>query len=467
MSLFQTLGSKCSNLTGTGFRGEVNLNDYLGKWVILSTYSPLCEHPSYLKLTTMLRCQNKFSSRNVEVLGVMDDSPYATIYIIDPTQTLRAILHDSKTASIPLTSLLTIVDAFRVESHALDNDSTYNPLCPNIDRIVGEYVLGNPQNVDPELLDFVIYAFALIQPDGTLQVYSERYLQDLANLRFEKPTLKVILAIGGWAADGFSDAALTPTSRYRFAREVQKWLNEYDLDGVDIDWEYPGNSASGIKSRKEDKENFTLLLQALRDVLGWGKWISVAGSGDRGYISNVEIEEIGKIINYFNLMSYDFTAGSFGTDANKHQSNLYPSDLALNNLSVDTYVNNLITAGMPSEKILVGLPLYGRRGAKVTKTFDEIRKSYLNKNGYKVKWDNVAKAPYIVDKEGNFFLAYDNALSIYFKGQYVIDNCLGGLFTWHSGMDQGNILSSAMSSSLNDPLALEEILSNAYFGKPQ
>lgn len=60
-------------------------------------------------------------------------------------------------------------------------------------------------------------------------------------------------------------------------------INEYALDGIDIDWEYPGSSASGITSRPQDRENFTLLLTAIRDVIGDDKWLSVAGTGDRGY----------------------------------------------------------------------------------------------------------------------------------------------------------------------------------------
>ena len=66
-------------------------------------------------------------------------------------------------------------------------------------------------------------------------------------LKEVKPSLKIIAAIGGWGADGFSDAALTPTSRYNFARNVNQLVSDYDLDGIDIDWEYPGNGASGIK----------------------------------------------------------------------------------------------------------------------------------------------------------------------------------------------------------------------------
>ncbi|OOB78767.1 MAG: chitinase [Epulopiscium sp. Nele67-Bin001] len=335
-------------------------------------------------------------------------------------------------------------------------------MCPNVKKICGEYVLGSPLNVDPYLLDFVIYSFALINQDGTFSVYSKMHLEQLSNLKNFKPDLKVIMAIGGWAADGFSDAALTPKSRFAFAREAQKWVKEYNLDGIDLDWEYPGSSASGIKSRPEDTANFTLLIEALRMVLGESAWISVAGIADRNYIRNVEIAKIAPYINYFNVMTYDFTAGNIDESGNLHQANLYSSELSFSNISVDLYINNLVQAGMPPEKILVGLAFYGRRGATFTKTYDEIKSNYINKNGYTIRWDNKAKAPYIVDQEGNFFLSFDNELSIYYKGQYVIENCLGGLFSWQSNYDQANMLSLAMSYAIKDPYKLEEILQSYY-----
>lgn len=431
------------------------------KWTVV------CNAPtSYLKHTNLLRHADQLlHQHDIQIVQLPNRNTDTTLYIIDPSEILRSIIHDDATSPLDVSHLITIINSlkkgYRPDTQNASSSST-PPVCPNIKKVVGEYVLGNPQNVDPLLLDFVIYAFALIQPNGSLDVYSRRYLQELANLRLADPNLKVILGIGGWGNDGFSDAALTPQSRYNFAREVRKWVNDYDLDGVDIDWEYPGSSAAGITSRPQDKENFTLLLEALRDVLGPNAWISVAGTGDTSYIRNVDIAGIAPFINYFNIMSYDFTAGVTGSQGAKHQSNLYPSELALNNISSDLYAQNLIHAGMPPEKLLLGLPLYGRNGATVTKTFDEIRKNYLNKNGYIVKWDNQAKAPYIVDPNGNFFLSFDNGLSIYFKGQYVADNCLGGLFTWQTSMDQANILSNAMYLSINDPKALENILSEEY-----
>ena len=324
--------------------------------------------------------------------------------------------------------------------------------CPNVNPIVMEYVLGNPENVDAQLLDAVIYAFVEINPDGTLYVPTPRFLRQLVQLKLEKPALQVIAAIGGWGTEGFSDAAATPASRYNFARNVQKLINDYKLDGIDLDWEYPGSSASGIKSRPQDRENFTLLITALRDVLGPNTWISVAGTGDSTYINNsVEIDKIAPLITHFNLKSYDFTAGETGSSGQKHQANLYDSALSLPGYSTDRYVRNLINAGMPSEKILLGVPFYGRLGATITKSYDELRKSYINKDGYEYRFDNDAKVPYLV-RDGEFAMSFDNEVSIYLKAQYVLQNCLGGIFSWQSTFDQANILARAMYESINNPL---------------
>lgn len=337
-----------------------------------------------------------------------------------------------------------------------------NPNCPDLVRLVGTYVLGDPSNVDAFLLDFVIYAFAEIRPDGTLFIPTPKYLRQLLALRKDNPDLNVIVAIGGWGQDGFSDASLTPTSRYNFAREVNALINQYDLDGIDIDWEYPANSAAGIKSRPEDKENFTLLLTAIRDVIGPNKWLSVAGTGDQSYINrSVEIDKIAPLINHFNLMSYDFTAGETGPNAQRHQSNLFNSDLSIPGYSVDAMVRNLTNAGMPPEKILLGVPFYGRLGATITRSFDQLRRDYINKNGYEFRFDKDAKVPYLV-KDGEFAMSYDDILSIYIKAKYVVDNCLGGIFSWMSPYDKANILARAMYQGINDPNELRREIEETY-----
>jgi GH18 family chitinase/alkyl hydroperoxide reductase subunit AhpC len=333
--------------------------------------------------------------------------------------------------------------------------------CPNEKKLVAEYVMGNPQNLDPQLNDVIIYAFVEINDDGTLYVPGPTYLRQMVNLKAEKPSLKVIAAIGGWGAEGFSDASLTPSSRYNFARNVKQLITDYNLDGIDIDWEYPASSAAGIKARPQDRENFTLLLTALRDVLG-DKWISVAGTGDNYYLSNsIEADKIAPLIDYFNLMSYDFTAGETGPNGRKHQANLYPSSLALTGYSVDGMINNLIDKGMPAEKILLGIPYYGRLGATTTRSYDQLRQDYINKNNYQYNFDTEALVPYLT-LNGSFAMSFEDSLSLFLKTQYVLTRCLGGIFAWTSTYDQANILQHTMYQGINDPDTIRDELQGVF-----
>ncbi len=160
-------------------------------------------------------------------------------------------------------------------------------------------------------------------------------------------------------------------------------------------------------------------------------------------------------------MSYDFTAGETGPNGERHQANLYNSSLALPGYSVDTWVRNLEDGGMPSEKILLGIPFYGRLGAKITKSYDELRKNFINKGEYDINFDKDAQAVYLT-KDGQFAMSYDDPLTIFLKSQYVLKNCLGGIFSWTSTYDQANILAKAMYDSINDPFTVKEELQGIY-----
>ena len=81
--------------------------------------------------------------------------------------------------------------------------------------------------------------------------------QRLIALKKTNSRLKVIVSIGGGMAEGFSDAALTDASRALFADSAVELLRRFSADGIDIDWEYPGQGVAGIKYRAEDRQNFT------------------------------------------------------------------------------------------------------------------------------------------------------------------------------------------------------------------
>lgn len=88
-------------------------------------------------------------------------------------------------------------------------------------------------------------------------------------LRQQNPALNVLLSVGGWGARGFSGAAASKEARAVFIKSAQEIVDKYGLDGIDVDWEYPVNGAWGqVDSQPADRDNFTLLLKALRQAMG-------------------------------------------------------------------------------------------------------------------------------------------------------------------------------------------------------
>ncbi|HEX8813686.1 MAG TPA: glycosyl hydrolase family 18 protein, partial [Terracidiphilus sp.] len=124
-----------------------------------------------------------------------------------------------------------------------------------------------PGEVNARALTRINYAFANIENGRMVTGFKNdaENFAALASLRKENPELKVLVSVGGWGwSGGFSDMALTSESRKIFIDSVMDFLKRYDLDGLDIDWEYPGMIGAGHKFRAEDKHNFTLLLAELR-----------------------------------------------------------------------------------------------------------------------------------------------------------------------------------------------------------
>lgn len=98
---------------------------------------------------------------------------------------------------------------------------------------------------DARRLTHVNLAFGLIK-DGLLDLHLLKYLHLLPKLREWNPEMKIVLSVGGWGADGFSDMAMTEEGRRNFAKSCLDAVEKYNLDGIDIDWEYPCNDAAGI-----------------------------------------------------------------------------------------------------------------------------------------------------------------------------------------------------------------------------
>jgi len=157
---------------------------------------------------------------------------------------------------------------------------------------------------------------------------------ELNSLKVSKPDLKVLVSVGGWTwSGGFSDAALTEESRAKFAKSCAAFVKEYQLDGIDLDWEYPNQPGAGNIHRPEDVQNFTLMLKAVREELnlmaeneakGNHYLLTIATGADEAYVKNTELGELHKYIDFLNIMTYDFYNGWH--NVNGHHSNYLSSD---------------------------------------------------------------------------------------------------------------------------------------------
>ena len=216
---------------------------------------------------------------------------------------------------------------------------------------------------------------------------SKAPISKVVALKSINPNLKVCLMIGGWGghADGFSMMARDPKKRTAFCQSVKDLLEKNKMDGVDIDWEYPTQSADNETGcDPNDTYNFNLVLKELRETLGQDKIISFASSSSAKY---VDWPNAMKYLDYVNVMTYDM-----GAAPNGHNSPLHKS-AKFNHRSWDQSVDAHVNGGVPKERMVMGIPFYGKaekNPAAGTKIFEYSVRYYemdeiLNKGTYKGK----------------------------------------------------------------------------------
>lgn len=291
---------------------------------------------------------------------------------------------------------------------------------------------------DPTLMTHINYAFGHVSEsfDG-VGIHNPDRLKEIVALKEANPDLKVLLSIGGWGSGRFSEMAADSTLRASFAADSRRVVDEYGLDGIDIDWEYPTQSSSGISSSPDDTDNFTLLMRDIRSAIGADKLLTLATVASGEYI---DFKSILPYIDFVNVMSYDMG------NAPLHHSAIYPSENT-GRMTAHTAINSHIMAGVPPTKLVLGIPFYGR-GAGDYSGYQNFR-DFEVKDGYEAKWDSVAASPYIADAEGRLVLGYESPESAKLKCDYVIDNDLKGVMYWeYSGDDDNKTLATLLADNI-------------------
>jgi len=323
----------------------------------------------------------------------------------------------------------------------------------------GRVMLGNPC-LDVGVCDS---ALAAVNPGGNFA--------ELERLKQRNQHLKLVISIGGWTGSGkFSDAALTDSSRRLFTESaIDVFIRQRPglFDGIDIDWEFPvAGGMDGNVERQADKENFTLLLAELRRQLDAQGVIdrrhyllAIAASARLQEIANVEIARIVPLLDFINVMTYDYYAGSSETGFN---SPLYAAkDDPKPSLNVDATMSAFLDAGAPAGKLLVGIPFYGRGYGGVSGVNDGLfqpvtgsapgwrdhdgdwnvlSQTRLKDSNYVRHWESAARVPWLHDSTSGTWVSYDDPQSVAEKVRYVRERGLGGVVIWELGGDDGSLM---------------------------
>lgn len=292
--------------------------------------------------------------------------------------------------------------------------------------------------VDPTVMTHINYAFGHVNDtfDG-VRIDNPDRLRNIVALKTVNSDLKVMLSVGGWGSGRFSEMASDDQRRLSFAQDCLKAVEEFGLDGIDIDWEYPTSDAAGISASPDDRENFNLLMRDLRAVLGEDHLLTLASSAYAEYIDFWACE---KYLDFVNIMTYDMANAPY------HHAALYASENTKG--CCDGAVKAHIEAGVPIEKLVLGVPFYGRGGTAMPRFVDyrhiEAGEEYVE------MWDEVAQAPYLADKDGNLVLGYDTPKSLTLKCDYIKENGLLGVMYWeYAGDTPEGELSNVLAKELD------------------
>jgi len=345
--------------------------------------------------------------------------------------------------------------------------------------IILGYVLGHdhliqPGEIDARKLTRIHYAFLYPEAGKVSAAWptDDANLRTLVALKRISPNLEVLASIGGGAhSAAFSDLALTARSRQLFVASCMALIEQYSLDGIDIDWEYPGSPTPSHPSRPEDRENYTLLLHDLREAFDRDKLaphkhliLSTATNGKPFFLHATDMRAASRYLDTIALMGYDDYGPNSATTGN--HAPLFTDSADPTAYSDSRYIHDYLAAGVPAAKIVLGVPFYGygwhnvptanhglfqpvSKGSSFDVTFHELTTHELaSDSGYIRYWDQASAAPYLYNASTSTFITYEDEKSLASKAAFVHHNGLAGIMFWEYSGDLNNILLNEIDNDL-------------------
>ncbi|KAK4238206.1 killer toxin subunits alpha/beta [Achaetomium macrosporum] len=337
-----------------------------------------------------------------------------------------------------------------------------------------------PEDVPAGVYTHLNFAFAGIDPVSFQVVPAQAedipLYSRLTALKARDSALKVYIALGGWTFNDpgatfhtFSQLAADEAKQRVFFASLISFMNTYDFDGVDIDWEYPVDPERG--GTAADYANFPRFLQNLRAALHGGSGgrngLTVTLPVSFWYLQHFDIVELEKWVDFFNVMSYDlhglWDRGNkwLGAFLNAHT----------NMTEITEYLDLFWRNNVNPEKVTLGLAFYSRTflaadpgcteaqcmfdavGEAGPCSKDEIGGTLTNAEltdqiraaGVTPKLDKDAMVKVAV--VGRKWITYDDEDTFKLKADAARKLCLGGVMVWAVSQDYTERGAAAVSAA--------------------
>ncbi|KAJ7783186.1 glycoside hydrolase, partial [Mycena metata] len=346
----------------------------------------------------------------------------------------------------------------------------------------GIYGRKFPPSLIPHDLTHILYAFANVKADtGEVHLSDDWADKDihypgdswndsgdnlygnfkaLYKLKKQHRHLKVLLSIGGWTySPSFHPVVVSPALRAKFVHSSIKLLEDFGLDGLDVDYEYPSDHTQAV--------GYAELLKELRHGLDeharakgadYRFLLTIAAPCGPDHYHKLQVKEMDKYLDYWNLMAYDYCEykifqldpeelkpGSWDSIAN-HQANVFGGPIS-SSVSVNWYISQ----GVERSKIILGVPLYGRSFMNTEgpgKPFSGIGPGSWEQGVYDYRAlplpgshvfrDEKALASWSYDYEKKEMISFDTDEVAKWKGEWIRKEGLGGMMVWELSGDKGS-----------------------------
>ncbi|NP_001312815.1 chitotriosidase-1-like precursor [Nicotiana tabacum] len=349
-------------------------------------------------------------------------------------------------------------------------------VCTNSQNVIkGGYWFKNSglalNNIDSTLFTHLFCAFADLNPQSNQLIISpenqDSFSQFTSTVQRKNPSVKTFLSIAGGRADttAYGIMARQPNSRKSFIDSSIRLARQFGFHGLDLDWEYPLSAT--------DMTNLGILLNEWRTAInmearnsGRAALLLTAAVSYSPRVNglNYPVESVARNLNWINLMAYDFYGPNWSPSQTNSHAQLFDP---VNHISGSDGINAWIQAGVPTKKLVLGIPFYGYAWRLVNPNIHDLRAPAAGKSNVGAVDDGSMTynriRDYIVQSRattvynativgdycysGSNWISYDDTQSVRNKVNYVKGRGLLGYFAWHVAGDQNWGLSRTASQT--------------------